>query len=289
MTATYRLQAIHIHPVKSCGAVALDRAEVAATGLVGDRRFQVVDTDGNPVTQRQQPSLAVVRPALVGGGLELRADGRTTLRVDIPSSNDTAANSLLGVPVAAGDVGDEAAAWFTDLLGAPVRLVAMTEHSVYRVPIPGIDVPLGWADACPVHVANTASLRWLNERSSEPFGMDRFRPNLTVDAAEAWIEDTWRDFSIGAARFGLCLPWPRCTVPQVDQVDATRHKEPAKVLKQHRWCSEATSAPEAFRPLLEGSALFGIGCSVQPEGAVISVGDEIAVHDRGAPTIPAPA
>jgi len=288
MTMTGVLTAIHVYPVKSCRAVSLDRVEIARTGLQGDRLFQVVDTDGNPVTQRQQPTLATVRPALANGELTLEADGREQLNVSIPTANDTTANSLLGVPVPAGDAGDEAAAWFTELLGVPVRLMAMTQHSEYRLPIPGVDMMLSWADACSVLVANSASLEWLNERSSEPFGMDRFRPNLTVDADDAWIEDTWRDFSIGAARCGLGIAWPRCAIPQVDQVDGSRHKEPAKVLKEHRWCSDTSAVDEALRPLLQGNALFGIGCSVEPEGAVISVGDELSVHDSGAPAIPAP-
>ena len=282
------LTAIHIYPVKSCRAVALDRAEVGSTGLRDDRLFQVIDAEGNPITQRQRPMLATVQPSFVDGGMRLEADGRSALDVAIPTVSDTTANSLLGVPVAAGDAGDAAAAWFTDLLGIPARLVAMTADSDYRLPIPGIDVALSWADASPVLVANTASLGWLNERAGEPFGMERFRPNLTVDAGEAWIEDTWRDFSIGAARFGLGLAWPRCAIPQIDQHDGSRHQEPAKVLKSHRWCSDASSADEALRPLFEGNALFGIGCSVRPVAAMIAVGDEVSVHDSGSPVIPAP-
>lgn len=282
------LTGIHIYPVKSCRAVALDTVTVGRTGLSGDRRFQVIDTDGNPVTQRQQPTLATVHPSYVDGALRLEADGRSAIDVVVPAANDTTANSLLGVPVAAGDAGDQAAAWFTDLLGVPVRLVAMTEHSEYRLPIPGVDMALSWADAAAVLVANTASLEWLSERASAPFGMDRFRPNLTVDAGEAWVEDTWRDVSIGDARLGLGFAWPRCAIPQVDQLDGSRHQEPAKVLKQHRWCSDASSADEAMRPLFEGNALFGIGCSVQPEGAVVTVGDQVTVHHSGAPIISAP-
>lgn len=283
------LTAIHIYPVKSCRAVALDQVEIAGTGLRGDRLCQVVDGDGNPVTQRQEPMLATVRPSLIDGALRLEADGRAALDVAIPTANDTTANSLLGVPVEAGDAGDDAAAWFTDLVGSPVRLVAMTEHSDYRLPIPGIDMTLSWADAASVLVVNSASRRWLKERASEPFGMDRFRPNLTVDAGEAWIEDTWRDFSIGAARFGLGLAWPRCAIPQIDQVDGSRHKEPAKVLKEHRWCADAASMGEALRPLFEGNALFGIGCSAGPREVTIAVGDELSVHDSGARIIPAPS
>ena len=282
------LTAIHIYPVKSCRGVAVDRAAVGRTGLSGDRMLQVIDGEGNPVTQRQQPILATVQPSLIDGVLRLEAGARSGLDVAIPVANDTIAKSLLGVPVMAGDAGDEAAAWFSDLLGVPVRLVAMTDATDYRLPIPGIDMALSWADAAAVLVANTASLEWLGERAGEPFGMDRFRPNLTVDAGVAWVEDTWREFSIGAARFGLGFAWPRCTIPQVDQLDGSRHQEPARVLKQHRWCSEAASAQEELRPLFEGSALFGIGCSVQPEGAVVAVGDQVTVHHSGAPIIAAP-
>lgn len=280
--------AIHIYPVKSCGAVALDRVEITSIGLHGDRLFQVVDTDGNPITQRQQPRLATVRPAFTDHGLTLAADGRAQLTVEIPTSNDTTVNSILGAPVSAGDSGDDAANWFSELLGVRVRLVAVTEDSRNRPPIRGLDMSISWQDAASVLVANSASLDWLNERAAEQFGMDRFRPNVTVDAGEAWVEDTWRDFSIGGARFGLGLAWPRCSIPQVDQVDGSRHKEPAKVLKSHRWCSDAASLGEALRPLFEGNALFGIGCSVHQMDAVIEVGDEVNVHETGNRIIPAP-
>jgi uncharacterized protein YcbX len=128
------------------------------------------------------------------------------------------------------------------------------------------------------------------ERAAESFGMDRFRPNLTVDA-DPWVEDTWRDVSIGAARLGVGLAWPRCAIPQIDQIDGTRHREPAKVLKAHRWCSHAPSVPAALRPVLEGNALFGIACSVDDTnepGATVAVGDEVIVHRTGPRIIDAP-
>lgn len=281
------LSAIHIHPVKSCRAVQLDRVEVASTGLAGDRLFQVVDSDANPVTQRQQPLLATVQPTPFDGGLRLEADGRPSLEVETPTENDTTAKSLLGVPVEAADAGDPAAIWFSDLVGEPVRLVAMTTASDYRLPLPGVEASVSWADAAPVLIANQASLDWLAPHADEPFGMDRFRPNLTVTGADPWAEDTWRDLSIGGARLGLGLPWPRCAIPQVDQRDGSRHKEPAKVLKAHRWCSDAAAAPEALRPLLEGNALFGLACSIGPVGVEIGVGDEVAVRETG-PALLAP-
>lgn len=281
------LQAIHVYPVKSCRAVALDRVTLTPRGLLGDRLFQVVDADARPVTQRQRPELATVCPKLVAGGVLLEAEGRPSVEIAAPTRNDTTVSSLLGATVEAGDAGDEAAAWFTDLLGSPVRLVAITDDSDHRVPFPGAEMHIGWADGASVLVTNTASLGWLNERASEPFGMDRFRPNLTIEA-EPWIEDTWRALSVGSARLGVGLAWPRCAIPQVDQVDGTRHREPAKVLRAHRWCTEAPSVPDALRPVLEGNALFGIACSVVEPGPSVAVGDPVIVHDTGPRIIDAP-
>ena len=282
------LTAIHIYPVKSCRGIALDQVTVAATGLADDRLYQVVDAQGAPLTQRQHPVLATVQPSLIEGGVRLEADGIGPIDVARPSSNDVTASSLLGIPVAAGDAGDAVADWVSNLLGVPARLVAMTDSTEYRLPIPGIDMELSWADAAAVLVANQSSLDWLVAHATEPFGMDRFRANLIVDVETPWVEDTWRDFSIGAAWFGLGLAWPRCAIPQIDQRDGERHKEPAKVLKEHRWCAEAPDADVALRGLFEGSALFGIGCTVEPVGATVIVGDEVSVSEASDPVIAAP-
>jgi uncharacterized protein YcbX len=283
------LQAIHVYPIKSCRAVALDRVALTGRGLEGDRLFQVVDADARPVTQRQRPELATVSPTLMPGGLRIEAHGHPSIEISTPTTNDTSAKSLLGATVEAGDAGDDAAAWFSELLGSPVRLVAVTDDTDHRVPFPGTDTEMhiGWADGAEVLVANTGSLDWLNDRASEPFGMDRFRPNLTIEA-EPWIEDTWRALSVGPARLGVGLAWPRCAIPQIDQVDGSRHREPAKVLKAHRWCVEAPSVPEALRPVLEGNALFGVACSVVEAGSTVTVGDPVTVHETGPRVIDAP-
>lgn len=282
------IAAIQIHPIKSCRAVELSRVEMTRRGPAGDRMFQVIDAGAQPVTQRRRPELATVRTALIADGIRVDADGRTPLAIAAPSANDVTARSLLGASVDAADAGDEAAAWFSELLDDPVRLVAITDGSDHLVPFPGADMHLGWADGASVVLANRASRSWLNERAGEPFGMDRFRPNLTIDA-EPWAEDTWRELSVGAARLGVGHAWPRCTIPQVDQLDGSRHREPARVLKAHRWCSQAPSVLAALRPVLEGNALFGIACLVVRAGATVAVGDDVIVHRTGPRVIDAPS
>lgn len=279
------LAAIHVHPIKSCRAIELTEVVVAETGLADDRLFQVVDAAGAPITQRQHRVLATVQPTLVDGGLRVEAEGRGSVDIETPEIADRDASNVLGMAVAVGDTGDEAAAWFTALLGEPARLVALTPDTELVISAFGFRTSL--ADAAPVLVANQASADWLVARASEPFGMERFRPNLTVAGVDAWDEETWRRFTIGGAGFGLGLPWPRCTIPQIDQLTAERHKEPAKVLREHRWC-EAGSMSDPSLSFLEGNGLFGMACTVGPAGTVLRVGDAVDVTERGAALLPAP-
>lgn len=284
------LEAIHIYPVKSCRGLALEEVQVVATGLALDRVWQVVDADGTPITQSDQPRLATVQPELSEDHLQVSIDGAGAVSIPKPSAGNSRARSVLGVEVEVADAGDEVSAWFSELLETPCRLVGLTADSDVRLPdeLPLWSHELSFADAAQVLVVNSASLEWLSDRASEPFGMDRFRPNLSVRTATPWVEDTWQTFTVGEAQVVAGFPWPRCSVPQVDQHSGVRHKEPARALREHRWCSEAPGVPDAARGLLEGNALFGLGCHIGPVGAIARVGDPVTVSSASSPLIEAP-
>jgi hypothetical protein len=274
------VSAIYLYPIKSCRRVALSRATVSATGLEGDRDWQLA-AGMTPVTQRQHPELATVQPLPIDGGLRISAPGRPVIEVERPAVADTVTGSLVDVEVAVGDAGDEAAAWFSELLGDDVRLVARTPESHLAVPEP-IDVfgqPIAFGDVAPVLVTGTASLAWLADRASEPFGMERFRPNLVVDGAEPFAEDTWARFRLGPARLRHGAAWPRCPIPQIDQETGERRREPASVLRAHRWCTAAPGLPPAIQGMVVSHGVFGVGCSIGPPGAVVAVGDELIVEE----------
>lgn len=115
--------------------------------------------------------------------------------------------------------------------------------------------------------------------------MDRFRPNFVVTGAGPWAEDSWDSFEIGDASLRAVVPWPRCAIPQVDQITAERHKEPAKVLKKHRWCITAPSIPGDFRGIVEGNGLFAVACTIGPVGSTVSVGDPVRVLSTREPVL----
>jgi uncharacterized protein YcbX len=274
---------LHLHPIKSCHGFAVERATIGRYGLVGDREWQVVGADGSFLTQRTHPTLTGVHPALVGGGVVLRADGMEDLTVATPAAADTTTMTYSGeVPV--GDGGADAAAWFSTYLGEPVRFVGIApgyrRHDDVLFPTEG-----NLGDSAPVLVVNEASHHFLVERAKESFGMDRWRANIVVGGAEPWAEDTWRHLRLGDATVECVMPWPRCAVPQVDQDTGARHKEPAVVLKAHRWCAELPESSSLVQAILCGNALFGMASSATPEGAEIAVGDEVEVTSTQEPLL----
>lgn len=274
-----RITALHLHPIKGCHRVEVDRAVVSPYGLVGDREWQVIAPDGGFLTQRQHPQLTRVRPEVTDDGLVLRAEGMDDLVVTRAAAATVAAKHYTGETVF-GDAGDEAAEWMSTVVGEPVRLVGIAPGYERNTGLFATESNLG--DAAPVLIANDASHAFLLEHAIEEFATDRWRANIWIDADAPWVEDTWRQLRIGEATVSLVLPWPRCAVPQVDQDDGTRHREPALVLKAHRWCSELPpDASPIAQAVLKNQPLFGMGSAIEPAGAVISVGDEVVVVETG--------
>ena len=277
------VSSLAVFPIKGCRAVALERAVVGRYGLAGDREWQVVDAELKPITQRTHPSLVRVQPSLVEGGIVLRAEGVADLEVARPMAADIETSSLIE-PIKLGDAGDVAARWMADVLGVEgVRLLAIAPGYERRYPFFETSSSLG--DAAPVVVATDASHAFLAERADEPFGPERWRINVFVAGASPFVEDTWRDVRMGDTSVRLAYPWPRCAVPQIDQLTGERHREPAVVLKAHRWCS-AVDGDGFATAFLPGNALFGMAGSIVPEGGTIAVGDEVEVLDTAPALVP---
>ncbi|WP_411084711.1 MOSC domain-containing protein [Streptomyces sp. cmx-18-6] len=269
------LRSIHVYPVKSLGGRTSDDIAVEPWGLDGDRRWMLVDKADRALTQRQQPHMALIDATpLPGGGLALSAPNRPPLRVEVPGTERTVTVELhrdtLDVAEAAGD----AHAWFSDFLGTEVRLVHLDEPA-HRRPVdpeyarPGDTVSL--ADGYPLLLTTTASLDALNAliaagaRPHEgPLPMDRFRPNVVVDATEPWAEDGWRRIAIGEVPFSVVKPCGRCVITTTDQRTAERGKEPLHTLARHR---------RVGNQLLFGQNLI-------PDGTgVIRAGDPVTILD----------
>ena len=236
------LASVHIYPLKGCRAVDLDQAVVEPWGLAGDRRWLLVDADGQFITQREHPALArlVVRYG-DGADIAVSSDGFPSLPVAAPVGRP----ELLKVTVwrstvLAAAAGPEADAWFSGYLGQPVRLVWLddpTRRAVDPEFAADGDV-VSFADGFPLLLTSVGSLdqlgRWLAADGDRPVPMNRFRPNVVVSGFEPWDEDRWRRIRIGSVSFRVAKPCGRCIVTTTDQATGERGRQPLRMLARHR-------------------------------------------------------
>ncbi|WP_253771736.1 MOSC domain-containing protein [Goodfellowiella coeruleoviolacea] len=259
------------YPVKGCAGTSVTRHRVTATGLVGDRSFMLVDSDGVFLSQRKVAAMATVRPTLAddGGRLTLAAPGTSEFVLEPTTDGPRRAVSVFTWHGVGVDQGDDVAAWASDVLGQPCRLVRVPpEHD--RDTSGETPGKTGFADGHALLIASQASLDELNERivarGAAPVPVNRFRPNVVV---AGWTvprtEDRVREMTVGDVTLGYAKVCIRCAVPTVDQ--ATGRKagpEPIRTLADYR------REPD-------GGVSFGMKAAVLQPGE-IAVGDKIDVH-----------
>ncbi|WP_435103817.1 MOSC domain-containing protein [Arhodomonas sp. AD133] len=236
MSLPPRVSAINVFPVKSCGPMALEAAEVAPSGLMGDRRFLVTDADGGFVTGRRIPAMTRIQPHFDGQCLRLEAPGMPSLAVD----TDTLAPRYSDVTVwrdtvAAQSCGDDADAWISECLGGRYRLGFMGPQS-HRATKGRPDQPLGFADRFPLLGVSRESVNALNDRLARAVTALHFRANLVIDGGEAFQEDGWAEVRIGEAVFEVVAPCSRCVFTTVDpqRGEAAADREPFRTLAGFR-------------------------------------------------------
>lgn len=231
--AAVRLSRIWVYPVKSCAGIPVPEWDLDARGLRFDRSFMVVDAvSGEFLTQRELPELALITPRFAGDDLIVAAPGGT---VPVPLRDDHAPTRRVRVwehTGPAADCGDAPAQLLSDHLGYRVRLVAVPQRHLRTAEetFAGPDVPLGFSDGFPLLLIGAASLDALNARLAHPLPMNRFRPNLVVEGAAAFAEDSWSRIEIGGVPIDIVKPCARCTITTVDQ--ATGRRDGAEPLRE---------------------------------------------------------
>lgn len=277
--ATIRLAGITVHPIKSCGGVALQEVRVMRRGPYLDREWMLVDErTGKFISQRTHPKLALVTVRLKHGTLTLDAPTMPSSlylhtswsgpdgSMDVHVWDDT-----LHVGCVSSRKG-RAQNWFqTFLADEHVLLVRMDPGTVRpsRGNIPFAEV--AFADGFPFLGISRESLVQLNEWLPEGEGtlpMNRFRPNLEFEGGDPFAEDTFGRFRIGDVEFQTATRCARCSITTVDQqTGVMHHKEPLRTLSQHRMLENDKGKRQP---------MFGVNIDHFNEGT-IRVGDEVVL------------
>lgn len=239
-----RLTGLFIYPVKSLGGISVPSAELDALGLVGDRRFLVIDETGRFLTQRTLPRMALIATALDATHLTLSISPTSSLRIaraSDPAALLRAVSVWKSENLLAEDCGDEAATFLSDFLATRCRIVRI--GAAFMRPMlkdsahPGDTV--SFADAYPLLVIGESTLADLNDRlvtrGTDALPMNRFRPNLVIAGAPAFAEDTWPRLRIGQITFRAGGPCARCIMTTTDQATGARDgPEPLRTLATYR-------------------------------------------------------
>jgi uncharacterized protein YcbX len=231
------VSSLHRYPVKSCRGEAVAELALDRHGPTGDRRFMIIDGDGRFVTQREHHRLALVVPEVAANTLSLTAPGMPRLEVALSAARPSRDFTIWRFSGAGADLGPEAEAWLTALLGSPARLVEWRDDE-FRAANPA-HAPEGssagrFTDGYPVLLATEASLADLNRRMAAPLPMTRFRPNVVVAGAEPWAEDGWKVLRIGSLELRVAKPCERCVITTIDQETSSAGKEPMATLATFR-------------------------------------------------------
>lgn len=235
-----RLAGIHIYPVKSCGGIELQRAELGDRGLRYDRRYMLVDGAGRFLSQRRLPRMALVSASISGDAMRLIAPGMAVLELPLePAASELGPRlpvRVFGDVTEGTAVGAEADRWFGGFLQAECRLVYMPDDAARPVDPRYADRVdrVSFADGFPLLLFSEASLADLNSRLPEPVPEDRFRPNLVVSGAEAFEEDGWRRVRVGEVTLRVAKPCSRCTITTVEQSTGEKGQEPLRTLARYR-------------------------------------------------------
>ena len=285
------VHSLHVYPVKSCAGISLRESLLIETGLEFDRAWMVVDKQGQFVTQRHLPRMALIQPALKTYEMILRAPGMLALHIALDTVEKPVRAKVWDDDVAAYDMGDLCAQWFSDFLSSPppgrpkagtpprggdakgvqgvrfpLRLVRFDPEQrrlSERRWTGEIEAENGFADAFPLLVTSAASMPELNRRlqaqGHAAVTMARFRPNLVLDGLDAHGEDPLDEIVIGteegAVRLKLVKPCARCPIPDVDPLTGVPGHAVGDALQSYR--ADAR---------LDGALTFGMN-AVIVEGA----------------------
>jgi uncharacterized protein len=260
---------MYIYPVKSLAGIRVSSWSVAATGFKYDRKWMLIDTDRQFLSQRRLPKMALIKTVLTDSELILSAPGVDNLSLSLePKTGEIINSTIWHDQVDTLAVSDEADKWFSHFLQIECRLVYQPDTAIRPVN-PNFAKPEDQAalsDGFPFLLVSENSLLALNAAMQLDLPMLRFRPNLVVSGCESYAEDTWRDITIGSIGFRLPKPCSRCSVPTINPETGETGKEPLSTLNRLRkWQNKVYFGQNALHD--------GLG--------VLSVGDKVRINVEG--------
>jgi uncharacterized protein YcbX len=255
-----RVVRISIAPVKSLGLVHPERVDLLSTGVLGDRRFWLVDNDGRLFNNKRNGPMMTIHPVW--------DEATRHLSLSFPDGTQVAGTVEFGEPVAA------------ELYGRPhpsLRVVGPWEEAISTSV--GRPLTLLWSEnqatdrglvGGTVSIVSRGSLERLREKArvDAPIDGRRFRMMFEIDGVAAHAEDEWigSRVGLGAAEIVVNGDVGRCLVTSRDPDRGVTDLDTLGTLALYRREGHTEPLP------------FGVYGAVTTPGRV-QVGDIVGVPD----------
>lgn len=213
-----KISALYIYPVKSLAGIQLNSSELSQFGLLNDRRWMIVDSNGQFISQREFAKMATIKTAFSDNKLVLSHNG-SQITVPNTTENKKITVSVWNDTLKASHICDDVDRWLSDILNTTCQLVYMENNDQRQIDkdFAASNQFVSFADAFPILVISQASIDDLNCRLSTPVDINRFRPNMVVTGTSAFAEDDWHDLSINNIEFRAVKTCSRCIMPSINQ------------------------------------------------------------------------
>jgi len=240
-----KVSQLFIYPIKSLAGISVKSAKVTVKGFEHDRRFMLVDENNRFLTIREFPKMTRLQPILTEEGLQLKSLDTEIENLFIPlnTKNEKSEKVLIwNAEVEAISISPKIDSWFSEVLGAAIKLVQMPEYSMRPVDTTSGYKPSGkfvsFADAYPFMMMGEAAITDLNDRHSgeQTFSVQRFRPNIVFSGGYPNQEDEIENFTINGISFTGLENCARCTIPNVNPTNGVvdENTEPLTTLSKYR-------------------------------------------------------
>ncbi len=201
------------YPVKSLPGIALNHSYVDELGLLGDRRWMIVDETGMFQTFRENPLMSQIFVRINDGGIVLSHKKFGSIAVAQEAHHSEPAHVRIWKDsVTASWVDKSADEFLSQIFERKLRLVYLDNSKAHKADqnFAKAEDYTSFADNFPILLTTTASLSELNSHFERPYEMRRFRPNIVIETEDPWVEDTWKLLRIGGQEFRVMKPCARC-------------------------------------------------------------------------------
>jgi len=253
------------YPVKSMMGEELNGVEVTERGLVGDRRFALVDPSTGKIAGAKNPRkwgnffdfrAAYVEPPE-------RESKLPAVRVTLPDGTVVTSGQHDLAQILSKALGHEVA--FAEAKGERESLGATAEEYWpdmegldFRDTVTDFELPAGtFFDLAVVHLLTTATIDQLRELYPQGrFEVRRFRPNIVVATGtdeQGFVENDWIGHTVAIGdkvRLRITGPCPRCVMTTLPQGDLPKDAGILRVAAQHNHANVGV-----YADVIEGGAI----------------------------------